>query len=46
MVMTVPTVVGGAPIYADLAVFFLIGLLGGVHCIGMCGPLVTTYAEG
>ncbi|MCH7659490.1 MAG: sulfite exporter TauE/SafE family protein, partial [Euryarchaeota archaeon] len=44
--MTVPAVVGGTPIYADLAVFFLIGLLGGVHCIGMCGPLVTTYAEG
>lgn len=36
----------GAPIYADLGVFFLIGLLGGAHCIGMCGPLVTTYAEG
>jgi sulfite exporter TauE/SafE len=29
---------------ADLAVFFLIGLLGGAHCIGMCGPLVTVYA--
>ncbi|RBI60265.1 sulfite exporter TauE/SafE family protein [halophilic archaeon] len=29
----------------DLLVFFLIGLLGGAHCIGMCGPLVTTYAE-
>ncbi|AQL44702.1 hypothetical protein BV210_18270 (plasmid) [Halorientalis sp. IM1011] len=28
-----------------LAVFFLIGLLGGAHCIGMCGPLVATYAE-
>ncbi|XVH33597.1 sulfite exporter TauE/SafE family protein (plasmid) [Haloferacaceae archaeon DSL9] len=35
----------GPSIYADLAVFFLIGLLGGAHCIGMCGPLVTTYAE-
>ncbi|ADJ16936.1 sulfite exporter TauE/SafE family protein [Halalkalicoccus jeotgali] len=29
----------------DLAVFFLIGLFGGAHCIGMCGPLVATYAE-
>ncbi|MFB6308247.1 MAG: sulfite exporter TauE/SafE family protein [Haloarculaceae archaeon] len=28
----------------DLALFFLIGLLGGAHCIGMCGPLVTIYA--
>ncbi|WP_134672252.1 sulfite exporter TauE/SafE family protein [Halorussus marinus] len=28
-----------------LVVFFLIGLLGGAHCIGMCGPLVATYAE-
>lgn len=29
---------------ADLAVFFLIGLLGGAHCIGMCGPIVTMYS--
>lgn len=29
----------------DLLVFVSIGLLGGAHCIGMCGPLVTTYAE-
>lgn len=29
----------------DLVVFLLIGLLGGAHCIGMCGPLVTVYAE-
>ena len=28
-----------------LAVFAAIGLLGGVHCLGMCGPLVTLYAE-
>ncbi|MGM0605004.1 MAG: sulfite exporter TauE/SafE family protein [Halobacteriota archaeon] len=28
-----------------LGVFFLIGLLGGAHCLGMCGPLVTTYAD-
>lgn len=25
--------------------FFLVGLLGGAHCLGMCGPLVTTYAD-
>ena len=29
----------------SLGVFFLIGLFGGAHCLGMCGPLVTTYAE-
>jgi hypothetical protein len=29
---------------ADAAVFLLIGLLGGAHCLGMCGPLVTMYA--
>jgi len=28
-----------------LAVFLLIGLLGGAHCLGMCGPLVSTYAD-
>lgn len=29
----------------DVALFFVIGLLGGAHCIGMCGPLVTVYAS-
>lgn len=29
----------------EIAVFLAIGLLGGVHCLGMCGPLVTTYAD-
>ena len=28
----------------DVALFLLIGLLAGAHCIGMCGPLVTVYA--
>lgn len=28
-----------------LAVFFVVGLLGGAHCLGMCGPLVTLYAD-
>jgi sulfite exporter TauE/SafE len=28
-----------------LAVFALVGLLGGAHCLGMCGPLVTLYAD-
>ncbi|GAD52106.1 hypothetical protein MBEHAL_0866 [Halarchaeum acidiphilum MH1-52-1] len=30
---------------AELALFALVGLLGGAHCLGMCGPLVTSYAE-
>ncbi|ELY52500.1 sulfite exporter TauE/SafE family protein [Natronolimnohabitans innermongolicus] len=29
----------------SLVVFALIGLLGGAHCLGMCGPLVTTYSD-
>ncbi len=29
----------------ELGVFFVIGLLGGAHCLGMCGPLVTMYGE-
>lgn len=28
-----------------LVAFFLVGLLGGAHCLGMCGPLVTMYAD-
>jgi sulfite exporter TauE/SafE len=28
-----------------LPVLALIGLLGGAHCIGMCGPLVAIYAD-
>ncbi len=31
--------------HADLAVFALVGLLAGAHCLGMCGPLVTAYAD-
>ncbi|QLC34149.1 sulfite exporter TauE/SafE family protein [Halarchaeum sp. CBA1220] len=29
----------------ELALFAVVGLLGGAHCLGMCGPLVTTYAD-
>jgi len=29
----------------DVALFLVVGLLGGAHCIGMCGPLVTVYAS-
>ncbi|GCF15474.1 hypothetical protein Harman_34090 [Haloarcula mannanilytica] len=30
---------------AGIAAFVGLGLVGSVHCLGMCGPLVTTYAE-
>lgn len=29
---------------ADLLVFFVVGLLAGAHCLGMCGPMVSVYA--
>jgi hypothetical protein len=29
----------------ELAVFFVVGVFGGAHCLGMCGPLVTLYAD-
>lgn len=29
----------------DILLFLTIGILGGAHCIGMCGPLVTMYAD-
>ena len=29
----------------SLVAFFLVGLLGGAHCIGMCGPLVALYSD-
>ena len=28
-----------------LPLLALVGLLGGAHCIGMCGPLVAVYAD-
>ncbi|WP_280536488.1 sulfite exporter TauE/SafE family protein [Halopenitus sp. POP-27] len=36
--MALPAVLG-----VDVVLFLTIGLLGGAHCIGMCGPLVTIY---
>lgn len=30
---------------ADLLVFLVVGLFAGAHCLGMCGPLVSIYAE-
>ncbi|MFB6183321.1 MAG: sulfite exporter TauE/SafE family protein [Haloarculaceae archaeon] len=35
----------GTPADVELVVFFLVGLLGGAHCLGMCGPLVTMYSK-
>lgn len=35
----------GAAEHIDLLVFLLVGLLAGAHCLGMCGPLVTAYAD-
>lgn len=29
----------------DLLVFLVVGILAGAHCLGMCGPLVTAYAD-
>ena len=29
----------------ELVGFFAFGLLGSVHCLGMCGPVVTLYAD-
>ncbi|MGQ3328965.1 sulfite exporter TauE/SafE family protein [Halorubrum sp. FL23] len=37
--MAISTLLG-----TDVLLFLAIGLLGGAHCIGMCGPLVTVYA--
>ena len=34
----------GLPESVGLAVFFVVGLLGGTRCLGMCGPPVTAYA--
>ncbi|MCU4975808.1 sulfite exporter TauE/SafE family protein [Halobacteria archaeon AArc-m2/3/4] len=31
--------------HVDLVVFALVGLFAGAHCLGMCGPLVTAYAD-
>lgn len=29
----------------EAIVFLLVGFLGGAHCLGMCGPLVSVYAD-
>jgi hypothetical protein len=42
---TILAAVGPATDDVGLLVFALVGFFGGAHCLGMCGPLVTTYAE-
>jgi len=34
-----------SPPSLELVGFFAFGLLGSVHCLGMCGPVVTVYAD-
>lgn len=29
----------------ELSLFFLVGVLAEIHCLGMCGPLITAYAQ-
>ncbi|MFC6716355.1 sulfite exporter TauE/SafE family protein [Natrialbaceae archaeon GCM10025810] len=36
---------GSVPEHVNLLVLLVVGLLAGAHCLGMCGPLVTTYAD-
>lgn len=38
---------GAAAALSDpgVGVLFVLGLLGGAHCLGMCGPLVSVYAD-
>lgn len=31
--------------HLDAVVFLVVGLLGSAHCLGMCGPLVSVYAD-
>lgn len=31
--------------HSAVAGFAVVGILGSAHCLGMCGPLVTTYAD-
>lgn len=41
--MTTSSLGGAEPI--ELGLFIVVGVLGGAHCLGMCGPLVSVYAE-
>jgi len=36
---------GGLATSPELVGFAVVGVLGSAHCLGMCGPLVTTYAD-
>jgi hypothetical protein len=44
-VAVTPVVAGAVTAEADLLLFLVVGVLAGAHCLGMCGPLVTTYAD-
>jgi sulfite exporter TauE/SafE len=41
MLSTVPAAVADVRLVA----YLVVGLFGGAHCLGMCGPLVATYAD-
>lgn len=47
MTVGVPVSVVGlsGPDRVGLVAFLVVGALGGAHCLGMCGPLVTVYAD-
>ncbi|MFB6089600.1 MAG: sulfite exporter TauE/SafE family protein [Halobellus sp.] len=40
-----PGTTGAAVPDLGVAALFVVGLFGGAHCLGMCGPLVTMYGE-
>ncbi|NIB98026.1 sulfite exporter TauE/SafE family protein [Halobacterium sp. R2-5] len=42
---TAAAAAGGVTPDAGLVAFFVVGLFGGAHCLGMCGPLVTMYGD-
>lgn len=43
---TLPAHVGPLPTgEVETVVSLVVGVLGGAHCLGMCGPLVTMYAD-
>lgn len=45
-VLTLPLHTGLLPTRdVETVVFLVVGVLGGAHCLGMCGPLVTMYAD-
>jgi hypothetical protein len=45
MTLSLPFLAAVGTESVGILVFAAIGLLGGAHCLGMCGPLVTMYAD-